>query len=201
MTNLMKSAEKISFGVSFEEYIREPALLYQLHDEDDTVIRCSDKHVIFYVSDDQPRHFRRRFVGAHYALVIHVELCHYLLNKDAFVLVEHVKQFDDMSNVKAVLHFSPPPLDHKRMYIDQDTFEYLFGVSTHRVLDYRGCMVILDYHDDSCIGRPFKVQVNQKRSRLSARDLYIADKFKHLPPIFAAVYEGRGWISIIADAC
>lgn len=197
-TNSKKSGEMISFGFSFEEYIREPAMLYRL--KDNPVLTCSDKHVTFYVSADQPRHFRRQFPDADYAIVIHIALCHYLLDKDSFVLFENVDQFKDLSHVKAVLHFAPPPLTHKRIYLDYDTFCYLFSVSMHRVFDFRGRRIRLEYNEDNDIGIPFKIQVNQRRHRLSVRDVYLAEKFKSLPPSFVVVYEGRGWLSIIADA-
>lgn len=197
--NLTKPGEIVSFGVSIEDFIEEPALLYRF-DVNDKMI-CDDKHVIFYISSDQPRHFFRYFSSADYVLVMHIKLCTYLLHCDMFVLADQLDHFTDLSEVKAVLHFSPPACTLRRVYLSEDSFEHLFTVSTHRVTDKRNKRVELSYHDDSGIGRTFKVHVNQKRRRLSAQDLCLADKFKQFSPSFIAVCQGRGWLTIIDDAC
>jgi len=197
--NLTKSREAVSFGLELEEYMNCPATLYRL--ENDSLIACSDKHVAFYISDDQPRYFFKKFAGADYVLCMHVDLCTYLLDSGKFILASDITDDTDLSRVSAVLHFKPNTTEQQRMYLDEDSFNYLMEASTHRAIDRRGNPVKLSYHDDSGIGTAFKLQLNLNKSRLSPRDLFIYNKFKSPQFMCIAVYEGRGWMTIIDAVC
>lgn len=196
MAKQTKSPERVSFGFKLEEYMKDPVLLYRLEKGDAALTTRSDKHTTFYVKKSQPRHFRSYFSKADYALVVSNDLCDYLLERGAFVLAEHVSQLKDMRLVLAVLHFKPRLKESERVYLDEDTFAHLFAASLHSI-DVK----TLEYHNDSHIGQPFRVRISQRRVRMSTTDLYIAYKFKNFPPNFVAVYEGRGWMTIISDAC
>ncbi len=196
MAKQAKSPESVSFGFKLEEYMKDPVLLYRLERGEGALTTRGSKHTIFYVKASQPRHFRHYFSKADYALVICNDLCAYLLERNAFILAEHVSQFKDMRRILAVLHFKPKLKESERVYLDQYTFTHLFTSSLHSVGG-----VYLEYHNDEHVGQPFRVKLSRKRARVSTEDLYIAYKFKNFPHRFIAVYEGRGWITVIADAC
>lgn len=183
-TNLTNSG-LISFNSSFEAFIDCKTELLPATDE----IACDDKHVVFYIDEQQPRHFRRRFLGATAALRMRRDLCHYLLLTRQFV-----ERGDVAPDVLAMLHVFVPPPERTRVYFDQDSFAHLFSTKTkHRVVG----ALSLRYDDDAAVGAVCFVRLSSRR-HLSVADLYIRQRLKGKPMEFVAVYEGRGWLWVVS---
>lgn len=190
----------ISFGVAIEAFIKSPAVLYE-SDEQGEIIPSDDKHIVFYIDVDNPRHLRPYFSGTQTALSLHIDFIEYMLISRQFLYKDAIKQMVDMRDVAGILHFLPDFHEHRRIYLDKESFEHLFGGhagSKHKATDENGRTQRINYHDDGVIGTISVLRICRKRPRvMSAKDLYIADRFKTLPQKCVAVHEGRGWLWII----
>ncbi len=183
------NSELISFSSVLEAFIDFKTELIPAGEE----IACDDKHVVFYVDESQPRHFRPRFLGATSAIRMRRDLCHYLLLTRRFV-----ERGDARPDVLAMLHVFVPPPERERIYLDQDSLAHLFSSrSSHRAVDERGNTPDISYADDGAIGAVCRVTLSQ-RKRLSDADMYIKYRLKGKPRELVAVYEGRGWLWIVS---
>lgn len=183
------NSELISFETSFEAFIDCATRLLSVEEE----IACDDKHVVFYIDERHPRHFRRPFLGATAVLVMRRDLCFYLQLTRQFV-----ERGDAFPNVLAMLHTFVPPLERCRVYLDQSAFTHLFSSLTkHRVVDQHGNRLNIRYNDDKDVGAVCRVQLSRRKG-LSDDDMYIAYRLKGAPRDFVAVYEGRGWLWIVS---
>lgn len=184
-TNLMKSG-LITFSSSFETFIECDTALLTINDD----LTCDDKHVVFYVDADHPRHFRAPFLGATHAVRMRLDLCYYLLLTGQFV-----ERGQPATRALAMLHFSPSAPPRRRVYLDVHAFERLFsGKSKHLAVDARNKAVIMRYHDDTEIGRVCFLRLASRRRRLSDDDLCVAERLRDVPRESVVVYEGRGWL-------
>lgn len=203
IANLTKF-QSISFGVAIEAFIDEPALLYKLEDGQELSLR-DDKRVVFYVDKNNPRHFRPYFIGAQAALSFTIAFIEYMLFIGKFIVKDDIGQLLDMTNVAGILYFCPEFADRRRIYLDQESFEHLFGghlACKHKATDADGRAQIIDYNDDGIVGTASAVRISKRRqSSMSATDFYITERFKALPQNCIAVHEGRGWLWIIAAFC
>ena len=196
--------QSISFGVAIELFIDTPALLCKIEDNQE-ITAHGDKRVVFYIDEDNPRHFRSHFIGARTALSLHIDLIEYMLMIGRFVHKDAIGRLSDMTGVAGILHTTPDFADHQRVYLDRESFEHLFGghiACRHKATDIEGRAHIIDYHDDRIVGALSVLNIRKTRRRgMSVNDLYIAEKFKAFPQKCFAVHEGRGWLWLIDVSC
>lgn len=178
----------ISFCSTFEAFIDCDTELLAPSRE----IACDDKHVVFYVDEKHPRHFRPWFEGATAALRIRRDLCYALLLSRQFV-----PRGDPATVALAMLHIDIAPPERQRVYLDRDSVEHLFSSRTkHRVVNESGALLKIRYDDDQHIGAACYVRLS-RRQRLTVADKYLAQRLGAVAKEFVAVNEGRGWLWII----
>lgn len=178
----------ISFGSAFEAFIDCDTELLS----PSTEIACDDKHVVFYVNEKHPRHFRPWFESATAAVRIRRDLCYVLL-----LCRQFVPRGDPATVALAMLHIEVEPPERQHVYLDRDSIQHLFSSRTkHRVVNESGGLVKINYDEDQHIGVACYVRLS-RRKRLTVADKYLAQRLGVVAKEFVAVNEGRGWLWIV----